>query len=236
MRGNLVALALIVPLLGCPPTRTEDPGGTPTPSNDFQTALFTIVDYGEGAQYQDATLVLADMDLTCDDLNWRGDLDAWSIPEGVSWVHLYISHGVALDGWLRTYESYASAQQGGVMNGDEIRYFWGEAGEGPVEDDIPVGEPPPTEDPAGRAVTATLGMDAGASDLLDVTLSSDDLLGGSLDTSVDTWSFAATKCGVVSGGWDGTDPDDPPDDGGDDGGDDAGGDNGSGSSEGNPGN
>ncbi len=206
---TLPVLAL-VPLLACAPVRSDDPDPDPTPVNDFDTALFTIVDHGAGATAQDASLVLVDLEIGCEDLGWNGDLNVWSIAEGVSWVRLFITHGVALDGWLRDYESYAQAQQGGTNFGDGVSYFWGESGEGPAEDDIPVGDP---EDPpeTGRDVLATLGFGGGGEgDLLGVSLSSDALLGGSIETWAGDWSFAATKCDVVYDEGNGTDPDDPP--------------------------
>ena len=225
-------LALLIPALACAPTRGDDPApGDPVPQNDFQSALFTIIDNGINAQSQQANLVLTDQELDCDGLGWGGELQVWNIPAGVAWVRVFISHGVSLDGWLRDYESYAQAQASGTANGDTVSMFWGEVGEGPVEDDVPMGEP---EDPpdGARDVTGSLGYGAaGMDDVLDVTLSDDELLGGRITSNAGDWSFAATKCGVWDNGGDGGEP--PPDGGtGEDDGDETG----SGGSGGNPGN
>lgn len=216
---SLPVLALL-PLLACAPTRDDDPDPDPTPVNDFDTALFTIVDHGDGATTQDASLVLVDLDIGCEDLDWSGDLMVWSLPQGVSWVRTFITHGVALDGWLRQYESYTQAQQSGTSAGDQVSLFWGEVGEGPLEDDVPIGGP--EDDPMGsRDLVASLGVGSGGmDDVLDVSVSTDALLAGTIESAVGDWSFAATKCGVVSDEGDGADPDQPPaaDDGGDSGG------------------
>jgi hypothetical protein len=181
--------------------------------NDFESALFTVTDYGEGTPFQDAVLVLVDQDLGCDDLLWDGDLDVWSLPGEVAWVRTYVRRGIALDGWLRDIASMARAQQSGSSVGDDVSWFWGEVGLGPVLDDVP-DVPPGQGDPEtdGRDVTAMLGFDEGLDDILGVTLSTDALLAGSLDTWAGEWSFAATKCDVISETGDGTEPDDPPED------------------------
>ncbi len=218
-------LLVLLPLLACAPTREDDVDSDPIPVNDFDTALFTIVDHGEGASSQDANLVLVDQDLDCGDLRWNGELDVWAIPDGTAWVRLYITHGVALDGWLRDYESYEQARLAGTNAGNQVSFFWGEYGEGPLEEDIPVDPPGDPEDEpiGGRDLIAGLGYDSGGmDDLLGVSLSTDDLLGGAVETWAGDWSFAATKCDVVYDEDNGTDPDEPPPPG-TDAGDDSGG-------------
>jgi hypothetical protein len=213
-------LLALLPLLACAPIRAEDSDPDPIPVNDFDTALFTIVDHGDGATHTDANLVLVDHDLECEDLRWNGELDVWSVPEGVSWVRLFITHGVALDGWLRDYEAFEYARVQGTDAGNQVAYFWGEYGEGPLEDEIPVDPPGDPEDqPAGgRDLIAGLGYDSGGmDDLLGVSLSTEVLLGGTIETWAGDWSFAANKCDVVEDQGNGTDPDEPPPQGTDDG-------------------
>ncbi len=230
-------LLAVLPLVACAPTRADDPDPDPVPTNDFDTALFTIVNHGDGATHQDASLVLVDQDLGCEDLRWNGELDVWSVPDGTAWVRLFITRGVALDGWMRDYESYEHARMQGTNAGNQVSYFWGEYGEGPLEEDIPVDPPGDPEDQpiGGRDLIAALGYDSGGTDdLLAVSLSTDDLLGGAIETWAGDWSFAATMCDVVYDDGNGTDPDEPPPPGSDDGDDGGGDDSGSGGSTGSP--
>ncbi|MCO4768976.1 MAG: hypothetical protein KDA24_03035 [Deltaproteobacteria bacterium] len=214
---RVLALALALPLAACAPTRDgEDPSGN-TPTNDFETALFTIVDYGSWSSYQQGNLVLVDQDITCDDLQYYGTLDAWSLPAEVDWVQAYVQHGNLIDGWLQTYESLSRAEQSGTSNSESAQHFWGEVGIGPVNDDFP-GDPedPSTEPPnPGRDILATIGRDEGVDDELDVSVSSEETLAGTLSTWQGDWSFSATKCDTVYDQPDGTEPDDPPDEDGD---------------------
>lgn len=143
MKRGLLLLA--VPLFACAPARGGDPGSTPPdPSNDFQTALFTVVQYGDLLQYDIGNLVLMDLDADCEDLRWDGALDTWSMPEGVSWVSLMLLHGRQLDSWRMEYPAWSAwAEDDGVL-GDTTAYFSGEMGEGPAED-----SPPPPVDGGG---------------------------------------------------------------------------------------
>lgn len=217
-----IALALLIPCVACAPARDDagPPDGTPT--NDFQSALFTIVDHGQGASYQSANLVLVDQQITCDDLQWRGSLDVWSVPADVSWVTASMRHGLANNGWLRIYESLDQASVDGSTSSTDVQLFWGEVGLGPVQDDFPDGPVDTPTDPegsAGRDVIAMIGVEQGISDELEVTVSGETTLGGALRTWQGDWSFAATKCDTVYEQSDGgTDPAQPP---GDEDGDDS---------------
>jgi len=219
MRICALALALSLPLAACAPERTAGTGGDdPVPSNDFETALFTIVDHGGWLNYQSGHLVLVDAEMACNNLQWDGSLDKWSVGAEVDWVQANIQHGTELPDWLRTYESVDRAAQSGSQDTPLVQSFWGEVGLGPLSDDFPDDPDGPT-DPVNeeREVLAAIGTDQGVDDRLAVSLDTELSVAGELTTWQGDWSFSATHCGIVYEQIDGgTDPGGGEDSGGGD--------------------
>ncbi len=197
-------LLLAILLAACAPTRDEGEGTAPI-GNDYESALFTIEQQGDGAFYELGHLVLVNADMDCGDLSWSGDLETWSLDQDVEYMNLWIQHGVALDGWLRDYISAQRWSDEGNEWTDEMHHFWGQQGLGDGGGELPPdgGEVPPDDDeepppPEGREVLMTIGNDSNGTDhLLSVLEADADHLAGQIDLNDESVSFSATKCETI---------------------------------------
>ncbi len=197
---GLLALAITPLIAGCAPNRADDdddgPGG-----NTLGYALFTVVDYGDFNTSQQGRLVLVDAATTCENLDWGGGLRWWQLPTAVDWVELYLTRGIELEDWTRTYESTYSWQQEGSFDYPTAAFFSGSIGTGgndgddDDDDDVPVDPPPPI----GRDVTGQIGNDAAAANdsLAISSYSLDGNVTGYLQSTAGNFSFSAEHCGIV---------------------------------------
>lgn len=188
-------LLLLVLLAACAPAREEGDGTVPI-GNDYETALFTVEEQGEGALYELGHLVLVNEDVGCGNLSWSGDLDLWSLEEGVEYLSLWLQRGVALDGWAMEYESAQRWSMDGNVWSDEMHHFWGQRGttDGAIPPDGEDTGPPPE----GRDVDLNIGSDpAGVDHLLRVLEDDAEHLAGHLDLDDSTVSFNTERCETI---------------------------------------
>jgi hypothetical protein len=185
---------LLVAAVGCAPVRDEVGGGA---ANTYASALFTIVDYGDWADYQEARVVLVDADWGCERLSWGGSLSTWELPEGTAWLQAVLYRGMDHDGWAHDFPSQAQWNADGGQWNRSMLWWSGEygvRGDGNDTPDVPApgGAPRDTYD--------TLGVDFDeADDRLDVRDEGPDGgVSGFVDASDGEWSFDAEFCGVFS--------------------------------------
>jgi len=178
----------LIALAACAPVR--DPVGGDAGFNSYETALFTIIDYGDWAEYQEAYVVLVDAEWGCDQLDWGGRLPTWQLPNGTRWYQAHAVRGINHPGWEGDYPSQAAWSASGGQWGPDVLWWAGEYGLVSNE-----------ESPApGRDQYDTMGIDAAeADDQLSIRREgADGGVSGDVDGEDGRWDFDTEFCGVFS--------------------------------------